>query len=113
MDKEETKYKVVNLMIWNDDEQADDVAYTSLTEEFTNLMCTDDSDIYPDQNIYVGKPRYFYITLKKIKKLVWEKDNIDLFCKHNPECYDKEFNIWNHDWDVNLGNGVIKYTPKK
>ena len=110
---EDKKYKVVNLMCWNEDEQDDDVVCTSLSEEYTKLRCTPDTDIYPDQNMYVGKPRYFYITLKKMLKLVWEKDNLDIFCKNNPECYGNEFNIWNHDWDVTKGNSVIKYKPQK
>jgi hypothetical protein len=111
--KEEKKYKVVNLMSWNEEEQDDNVECTSLSNEYTKIKCSDEKNIYPDQNMYIGKPRYFEMTLKQILKHVWEKQNIDLFCKNNTECYRLEFNIWNHNWDINIGNSVIKYKPIK
>lgn len=111
--KEEIKYKVVNLMIWNEEEQDDDTECTSLTDEYTKLKCNKDTDLYPDQNMYIGKPRYFYMTLKDIKKHVFDKDNIDLFCKEHPECYGEVFNIWNPKYFENNGEMVIKYKPKK
>ena len=111
--KEEKKYKVVNLMSWNEEEQDDDVQYTSLSDEFTKIICTPESEYYPDQNMYIGKPRYFQMTLKRILKHVWDKDNIDLFCVNNPECYGIEFNIWNPKVFDEGGEMIIKYKPIK
>jgi len=118
--EEEKKYKVVNLMTWNDEEQDDDVECTSLSDEYTKILCEDEElEIYPDSNMYIGKPRYFYMTLEKIQKHVFDKENIDLFCKNNTECYGEEFNIWNPDYIWNPDNivsengMVIKYKPNK
>ena len=110
--KEEKKYQVVNLMYWDDEEQDDNVECTSLSDDFTKLKCTEETEFYPDQNMYIGKPRYFFMTLKQILKYAWEKDNIDLFCKNNSECYGVTFRIWNWDREIGKGNPTIEYTPK-
>ena len=111
--KEEKTYQVVNLMYWDDVEQDDNVDCTSLSDEYTKLKCTDETDFYPDQNMYIGKLRYFYMTLDKILKYIYDKDNVDMFCKNNPKCYGKTFRIWNWDWDVTKNNSVIDYKPVK
>jgi predicted nuclease of predicted toxin-antitoxin system len=105
------KYKVVNLMIWDEDEDDENVECTSLSDEYTKLVCTKDSDLYPDQNLHIGKPRYFYMTLKNIQKYVYDKENVDLFCKNNPECYGEMFNIWNTSENSLCSEMVIKYKP--
>ena len=110
--KDEKKYKAVNLMMWNEEENDSDVVCTSLTEEFTKISCEEESELYPDQNQYIGKPRYFFLSLNDIKRHVFAKENIDLFCKENPECYGEEFNVWNPDWSGN-GTMVMKYKPSK
>jgi hypothetical protein len=113
--KEEIKYKVVNLMLWDEHEQDDNVECTSLSDDYTKLMCNEDTNLYPDHNQYIGKPRYFFMTLKSIKKYVFDKENIDLFCKNNIECYGEEFNIWNPDssLDILRSEMIIKYKPIK
>ena len=115
MDNEDKKYKLLNLMSWNEEEQDNDVELMSLTDEYTKITC-EENDVYPDANKYIGKPRYYYLTLKRIQKYVYDKENVDLFCKHNPECYGEEFNIYNPDYEFNGSNiddMVIKYKPQK
>jgi len=110
---EEKKYKVVNIMFWNEHEEDDETECMSLSDEFTKLICLpDDSPYYPDQNKYIGKPRYYYITLKDIKKHIYSKVNVDLFCKENPECYGKEFWIDNDDPDWLNTPMEKKYIPQ-
>jgi len=119
MNTENKKYQVVNLMSWNEEEQDDDVQCTSLSDEYTKIVCSPETEFYPDSNKYIGKPRYFYMTLERILKHVYDKENVDLFCKNNPECYGNEFNIWNSDYIWNPDNivsengMVIKYKPNK
>jgi len=114
-----TEYQVVNIMFQEsaDDEYFEEnVLTTSLSDDFTELIVKEGEGKYWfDQNLYIGKPRYFLMSLKTMLKQVWEKENIDLFCKNNPEVYGLEFNIWNPE-PFNLNSSayydrVIKYIP--
>ena len=116
MKKNDKRYKVVNLMYWDDYEEDENVESTSLSDEYTTLICNDDGyddeyNVYPDQNQYIGKYRYFYMTLKSIKKQVWKKENINLFCINNPECYGEEFFIYNDKYEYGISEIIIKYKP--
>jgi len=108
----EKKYKILNLMSWNEEEDDDDVECTSLSDEYTRLICKEEDDLYPDSNKYIGKPRFSYLPLRVIQKYVYDKRNIDLFCENNPECYGKEFNIWNPEYEYGK-EMTIKYKPIK
>jgi len=111
--KEIKKYKVVNLMSWNEEEQDDDVECLSLTDEYTKLACIENSELYPDQNKNIGKPRFFFLSLDRIIRQIYEKENVDLFCEENTECYGETFNIWNPNITEDFTDIIIKYKPLK
>lgn len=113
MSIEEKKYKILNLMMWSEEEQDDDVVCTSLSDEYTKIYCEEYDDVYPDSNKNIGKPRYSYLPLRVIRRHTYDKLNIDLFCKENSECYEIDFNIWNPEYTGGRGNMTIKYKSNK
>lgn len=102
------KYRVVNLMCWDDSIEEENVCCMSLSDEYTKLEC-ERSDVWVDSNQYIGKARYYEIDIKELVKYVYSKENVDIFCKNNPECYGLTFNIYNDEYD--LDNYIIKYIP--
>lgn len=91
------RYKVVNFMYLDGDEE-ENVYVTSLSDEYSQILDKGDEDIWIDANPLIGKPRYFELTLAQIQNYCYSKENIDLFCKANPECYGKTFITNNMDY---------------
>lgn len=104
-------------MYWDDSIDEENVHETSLSDEYTHFACKRNKDIWPDQNKYIGKPRYFDMSFDAIKKYSFSKDNIDMFCKEHPECYGEKYWIVNlafYDCDTKPYPPMhIQYTPQK
>ena len=97
-------------MCWDD--SIDEEMYIVCHYQMNTPNQNEKHDCWVDANQYIGKARYYEIELNKLLKHIYGKENVDLFCKNNPECYGLEFNIYGFEPNGQY-DGLVKYIPKQ